>query len=79
MNIGFINLILIIADNAPGSREPGNPYFSTPSKPASLCSSSPIMSGTSCSFALVKSSQFSNCMTDFFANIPANLFNDFYI
>ncbi len=43
INIGFVNLILIIANNAFGSREPSNPCFSASVAPSSLCFSTSVV------------------------------------
>ncbi len=44
IDISFVNLILIIADNASGSREPGNLYLSISSTPGSSRPSAPVVS-----------------------------------
>ncbi len=42
--IGFVNLILIIADNTSGFGEPGNPYLSALGAPGSPRPSAPVVS-----------------------------------
>lgn len=88
IDISFVNLILIIADNASDSGEPGNPYSSTPDAPDSPHPSATVMPGNSCSSASVIFNRFcpstfvefsnpSNSILDPLTNIIANPFGDF--
>lgn len=90
IEIGFVNLILIIADNTSSSREPGNSYLSilgvpgsprsfAPVTPGSPCPSTLVMSDSPRLSAPVKSFNPNNSMTDFLANVLANHFGDFSI
>ena len=77
INIGFVNLILIIANNASGFKEPGNPYFFTLNTLSSLRSYTFIVSSSPRFSAFVKSSKSSIFMADFSTNVFANSFRDF--
>lgn len=56
IDISFVNLILIIADNSSDSREPGNPYSFAFCVPGSLHHSTSILSGSPRPSAPVESS-----------------------
>lgn len=88
IDISFINRILIITDNAFGSRELGNPYPSAlvtpgsphpsvPIIPGSFRSCVPVMSDSLCPSAPIESSNPSNSMADFLIDILANPMSDF--
>lgn len=78
INIDFINLILIIADNTFGSEKPGNSCPSTSSIPGSSHLFAPVIPSSSHSstlvvsdsprpFALIKSFNRTNFIADFLA------------
>lgn len=77
INISFINLILIIANNASNFKIPCNPYLFAYSALSSPRPSAPVVSGTSRSSASVKSSDLRNSIADFFVDILANLFGNY--
>lgn len=79
IDIGFVNLILIIADNASGSKKPSNPYLSTLGAPGSLRLSALIVSGSPHSSAPIQSSEPNNSIANFLADILENLFGDFIV
>lgn len=59
IDISFVNLILIIANNSSDSKEPGNPYLSAFHAPGSLHHSASIVSGSPRPSAPVESSYMS--------------------
>lgn len=77
INISFVNIILIIAENTFGFGELGNPYFSAYSASDNPHYFTLIVFGSLYSFIFVKSSDSSNFMADFFTDILANSFNNF--
>lgn len=90
IDISFVNLILIIADNAFDSREFSNPYSSTPGAPGSSRhsvpltpssphSSTPVVFGSPRLSAPVKSSNPSNSMPSFLVDILTNPFGNFSV
>lgn len=79
IDIGFVNLILIIADNVSSSEEPGNPYLFAIGALHSPCISALVVSGSPCSPAFVEFTNFCNSIPNFFAYILANLFSNFSI
>lgn len=87
-DISFINIILIIVDNASDSRKSDNSYFSALDAPSSPHPFTHIVPGNSYSFTpiifnnphlstLVESFNHSNSMADFLINILTNLFSNF--
>ncbi len=69
INIGFVNLIMIIADNASGSGELSNPYPFTSGVLGSPRLFGFVISGSPHPSLPVKSSDLSNCMPDFLADV----------
>lgn len=71
IDIGFANPILIIANNASGSRELGNLYPSAPGTPGSPRSLTPIVFDSSC---FSGSFNLSDSIADFLTNVLVNPF-----
>lgn len=65
IDIGFVNLILIIADNVSGFGKPGNPCSFAFIMPGSFRSSTLLVSGSCCSSTSVEFFNPSNSMADF--------------
>lgn len=64
-------------DNASGSEEPGNPFLSTSGAPGSPRPSTPVVSGSPCLPVFVESTDPTNLIPDFFANVLSNPFSNF--
>ncbi len=79
IDIDFVNLIFIIADNVSGSGELGNPYSSASGALGSPRPSASVVSNSPHSSAPIESSKPNNSMADFLANVLANPFGDFGI
>lgn len=88
INIGFVNLILMIVDNVCSSKEPCNPYLSALDTPRSLRPFAPIVPDSSQSSVhiisgnphlsgLIESFDCGNSMADFFTNVLTNSFGNF--
>lgn len=79
IDIIFVNLILIIADNVSSFKKPSNPYLSTFGAPGSLRPSAFIVSGSPRPSAPIQSSESNNFIANFLAYILENLFSDFVV
>lgn len=77
IDIGFVNLILIITDNVSDFGEYGNLYLSVRVTPDSPRLSTFIVSGSPRPSAFIEFFDHSNSMPNFFANILANSFGNF--
>ena len=77
ININFVNLILIIVDHTSTSKKPGNPYLFAFDTSSSFRLSVLIIFDSTHLFASVKSSNPSNSMANFLANVLLNLFCKF--
>lgn len=79
IDIGFINLILIIANNVSDSKEPDSSHSSISVAPGSSHSFALIGSGSPHSSTSVKYFDASNSIPDFLADILANSFSNFIV
>lgn len=79
IDIGFLNLILIIADNNSGSRKLDIPCLSAPVTPNSSRSFALVRSGSPRFYAPVEFSNPSNFIPDFLTDVLTNPFGDFNV